>query len=119
MVMANGKREAERARELLAECGAESIDAARDAWWIGLRDAEAEHYQALGYNFEGDHIIYREGFEAALRPALRAKSYDEAAPYLESEFPDVWESDPFRSGFARGREYQEQRVGAATRFPAA
>jgi hypothetical protein len=119
IVMANGKREADRARELLAECGAESIDAARDAWWIGLRDVEAEHYRALGYNFERDHEDYRKGFEAALRRPLRGKTYEEAAAYLESEYPDIWESDPFRSGFERGREYHEQRMGAATRFPAA
>src|SRR4030095_13635546 len=37
------------ARVALDRAGAESVDAARDAWWIGLRDAEAEHYQALGY----------------------------------------------------------------------
>lgn len=111
IVMANGRREAERAKELLAECGAESIDAARDTWWIGLRDAEAEHYHALGYNFERDHDIYRQGFEAALRPQLRGKTYDDSAAYLQSEYPEVWESDPFRSGFERGREYERARAG--------
>jgi hypothetical protein len=79
---------------------------------------EAEHYQALGYNFERDHELYRKGFEAALRRPVRGKTYEEAAAYLEAEYPDIWESDPFRSGFERGREYQEQRIGAATRFPA-
>jgi hypothetical protein len=118
MVMANGKREAERARELLAECGAESIDAARDAWWIGLRNAEAEHYQALGYNFEHDHEIYRRGFEAALRRSLRGKSYEEASASLAKEYPDVWETDPFRSGYRRGREYDQQHAGAVTSLPA-
>jgi hypothetical protein len=111
IMMANGRREAERAKELLAECGAESIDAARDAWWIGLRDAEAEHYRALGYNFERDHDVYRRGFEAALRRPLRGKAYGEAAEYLAAEYPDIWETDPFRSGFARGREYEEARRG--------
>jgi hypothetical protein len=111
IVMANGGREAERARELMASAGAESIDAARRAWWIGLKDAEAEHYRALGYNFEGDHETYREGFEAALRRPVRGKSYDEAAEYLQAEYPNIWESDPFRAGFERGRQYQEARMG--------
>jgi len=109
--MAQGDAEARRAREIMASAGAESLDAARHAWWIGLRDAEAEHYRALGYNFEHDHEIYREGFEAALRRPLRGMTYVEAAPYLKAEYPHSWESDPFRSGFERGREYHEARLG--------
>lgn len=111
IVMAHGGAEARRAREIMASAGAESLDAARQAWWIGLRNAEGEHYRALGYNFEHDHEIYREGFEAALRRPVRGMTYDEAAPYLQTEYPHVWESDPFRSGFARGREYHEARMG--------
>jgi hypothetical protein len=111
LVMAHGARDARRARELMASAGAESIDAARRAWWIGLEDAEAEHYRALGYNFEHDRETYREGFEAALRRPLRGKTYDEAAPYLKAEYPDAWESDPFRTGFERGRQYHEARMG--------
>ena len=34
----------ERTRAELARAGAESVDAARDEWWIG-RDAENEHYK--------------------------------------------------------------------------
>jgi hypothetical protein len=114
IVMANGRREAERAKELLAECGAESVDGARESWWIGLRDAESEHYHALGYNFERDHDTYRQGFEAALRRPLRGKTYEDSAAYLESEYPAVWETDPFRSGFERGRAYERKRAGAVT-----
>jgi hypothetical protein len=111
VAMAHGGAEARRAREILADAGAESIDAARRAWWIGLQDAEGEHYRALGYNFEHDREIYREGFEAALRRPVRGKTYDEAAAYLGAEYPNAWETDPFRSGFERGREYHEARLG--------
>jgi hypothetical protein len=111
VVMANGATEADRAREIIAQAGAESIDAARNAWWIGLRPAEAEHYRALGNNFEADQEDYRAGFEATLRRPVRGKSYAEAAEYLRSEYPGIWESEPFRSGFARGREFHEQRMG--------
>jgi len=110
IVMANGATEAHRAQEILAEAGAESLDAARNAWWIGLRNAESEHYRALGYNFETDHEIYRRGFEAALRRATRGKSYSDAAAYLKSEYSDLWEKEPFRAGYARGRQYQEQNA---------
>jgi len=108
-VMANGATEAQRAQEILAEAGAESIDAARNDWWIGVRDAESEHYRALGHNFENDHDVYRRGFEAALRPPVRGRSHAEASEYLKGEYPDVWESDAFRAGYARGQAYREQR----------
>jgi hypothetical protein len=109
LAMARSAAESWRARELLANAGAESIDAARRAWWIGLQDVEEEPYRALGYNFEQDRESYRAGFEAALRRPVRGRTYDEAAPYLRAEFPQSWESDPFRSGFARGREFQQAR----------
>src|SRR5580704_11306685 len=49
-------------RELLKAEGAEEVDAAREQWWIGLRDAEHEHYSALGKNFGDDEKFYRLGF---------------------------------------------------------
>jgi hypothetical protein len=109
IAMANGAGEATRAREILAESGAESLDAAREAWWIGLQDAESEHYRVLGYNFEQDRAAYRAGFEAALRPALRGKSHAEVAESLKREFPES-ETEAFRAGFARGRQYREEQL---------
>jgi hypothetical protein len=110
IVMANGKGEAARAAELMAESGAETLDAAREAWWIGLRDAEKEHYHAFGHNFEEDAVEYRSGFEAALRRGARGKSFDEAHGYLRSEFPDMWQTSAFRHGFGRGKEYEKNRA---------
>jgi hypothetical protein len=107
--MAEGKREAERARQLMAESGAESIDAAREAWWIGLRDAEKEHYHALGKNFAKDHEAYRAGFEAALRPVCRGKAVDEALECLRGEYPKLWNTTAFRDGFVRGEAYRRRR----------
>src|SRR5215475_1640051 len=49
---------AERARAELARSGAESVDAARDVWCIGLRDAESEHYTSRGGNFNLDEAKY-------------------------------------------------------------
>jgi hypothetical protein len=40
--------QARRVRELMAHLGAESIDAAREKWWIGLRDAEEAEYTRGG-----------------------------------------------------------------------
>jgi hypothetical protein len=105
VVMANGATEARRAQEILAAAGAESIDAARHAWWVGLRSAESEHYEAPEEDLVSGEAAYRTGFEAALRREIRGKSYAEAADYLRAEFPDLWETEAFCDGFTRGREY--------------
>jgi hypothetical protein len=110
ILLADGDHAARHGREVLAHLGAESIDAAREAWWIGLRDAEAEQYRALGRNFDRDQIAYRAGFEAALRRDCHGKSVDEAADCLKWWYPDIWDSEPFRRGFERGRRYFEMRV---------
>ena len=75
------------------------------AGWIGLRDAEAEHYRALGENFEKSEEQYRTGFEAALRRDLRGKSFVKGMDYLKSGYPDMWQSPSFRHGFNRGQVY--------------
>src|ERR1022692_3769036 len=54
LVLAGDDSEEQRAHKLLADAGAESLDAARKDWWLGLRDAVQEHYRALGQNFESD-----------------------------------------------------------------
>jgi hypothetical protein len=82
------------AQSALASAGAESIDAARESWWLGLRDAEAADYETTGRNFQSDEASYRRGFEAALeRPGQSGK-----AP----EAPD----EAFRRGYERGQAYQ-------------
>lgn len=110
IVMANGATEARRAQEILADAGAESLDAARHAWWLGLSGAESAHYQAFGHNFEADREVYRAGFEAALRRDFRGKSHAEAAERLKTAYPAIWEQEAFRAGYARGRQYLEERA---------
>jgi len=104
-VMAAIGPEARRARRLLAGAGAESLDAARESWWLGLRDAEHEHYRAMGHDFESDQEIYRAGFESALRRECRGKSLEEASDCLKWWYPDQWDSEPFRRGYERGLKY--------------
>jgi len=110
LVFAEHRWEEQRAHKLLADAGAESLDAARRDWWLGLRNAEEEHYRALGHNFELDQDLYRTGFESALRRECRGGgSIDEEADCLKWWYPDVWDSEPFRRGYERGREYWERR----------
>jgi len=99
-------------RDKIHQEGAETIDAARERWWIGLRDVEQQHYDAAsgaeGRDFTADESAYRRGFESALHPRLRGRVYDEAMEDLRRMHPDACESDPFRRGYERGREWRER-----------
>lgn len=97
----------ETARGVLAQAGAESIDAARENWWVGLRDAEEEEYVEQGHDFKEDETNYRKGFEAALHPRSRGKAYDEDAAQLKASFGDASTGEAFRRGYERGQAYQK------------
>ncbi len=92
----------DRVRNVLAQSGAESIDSAREEWWVGLRDAEEEQYQAQGRDFKTAEVSYRRGFEAALNRRYRGKSSEEVAP----EFDGASSDEAFRRGYERGQAYQ-------------
>jgi hypothetical protein len=103
---------ADSARRAMEEEGAESVDAARKQWWIGLRSAEQEHYLQLGGDFEQDEKFYRMGFEAALNARTRCQEYDQIMGELENHleelrmrYPDDEVEEPFRHGYRRGREH--------------
>jgi hypothetical protein len=110
LVFVKDHSEEERAHKLLEEGGAQSIDAARKDWWLGLRDSQAEHYRSLGRNFEADEEVYRAGFESALRRECRGKSVDQLSDCLKWWYPDVWDTDAFKRGFERGRAYREEVI---------
>lgn len=95
-VEARDDDEAAKAHAVLENAGAESIDAAREEWWTGLRSAEKEHYRALGGDFENAERDYRRGFEAALRHSKGTDGADRA------------ESDAYRRGYDRGTAYHQQ-----------
>ncbi|HEY7494025.1 MAG TPA: hypothetical protein VIH59_23350 [Candidatus Tectomicrobia bacterium] len=108
IVLTEDTEQAEVARAALVEAGAESLDVARDRWWIGLRDVEAEAYTANGGDFPTDEKVYRRGFEAALRAEVSGKSYRSALGYLQLNYADVYNNDAFRRGYERGRAYDEE-----------
>jgi hypothetical protein len=108
IVMADNKEQAELVRASLAEEGAESVDAARKEWWIGLRDVEKEHYHADGKDFSSDEPSYRQGFEAALHPSRRGRNYEEVHDDLRKSYSDTCDNEAFRRGYERGRNYHEE-----------
>lgn len=93
-------------RTILNQAGAESIDAAREQWWVGLRDAEEEEYARQGRDFKSDETIYRRGFESSLHPRRRGKAYDEVSEGLRKRFGQDCDQDCFRKGYERGQAYQ-------------
>lgn len=97
----------ESARQILEMAGAESLDSAREKWWLGMRDAEAEAYTASGGDFDRDEAAYRQGMEAALQSDHPARPYEEAGTDLSRQFPNVYKHDAFRRGYERGRQYRE------------
>jgi hypothetical protein len=99
--------QSEAARAVLAQAGAESVDAAREDWWVGLRDAEEEKYTEAGYDFHQDESLYRRGFEAALHPKVRGHSYQESTDYLRECYGDVCTSEAFRRGYERGQAHHQ------------
>jgi hypothetical protein len=84
----------EPTRRAMAREDVESIDAARDAWWIGLRDAEAADYGRE--RFARAESAYRQGFEAACR-----------GEDLASMTPALTGDPAFQAGYARGRAHAD------------
>jgi hypothetical protein len=116
IAFAKDNSEAEKAREVLRTAGAESVDAAREQWWVGLREAERSAYLKLYDDFETAEFTYRRGFEAALHPATRGKTYDEAIEHLKNTNPGAYASKAFRRGYERGAlYYREQWVARKAR----
>ncbi len=87
--------EAESLRQVLADNGAETLDAARESFWVGIRDAERLHYEAAGpgSKFQTVEHAYRQGYVAGIS---RVASKE---PALENDS----EKDAYRRGFERGR----------------
>jgi hypothetical protein len=101
------KDQIESGRNMLDKAGAETVDAARENWWIGLRDAEANGY-ATPEDFKQVEMTFRSGFAAALEPALRGRSFAGATEYLKQNYPSCYHDDGFRRGFERGQLYHQK-----------
>lgn len=101
--------------DLLKREGAESVDAAREQWWIGLRSAEEGHYSTSGRDFAEDERFYRLGFEAALHARTRCMEFDQVSGEMNAALEDVQRRYPgteveeaFTRGYQRGREHYQQ-----------
>jgi hypothetical protein len=102
-------------RDRLQRDGAESVDAAREQWWTGLRGAEEARYASSGRSFSDDEKFYRMGFEAALHARTRCMEFDQVSASMDAALEDVQRrypgaavEAPFTRGYQRGREHYQQ-----------
>ena len=116
IVMVEHEGSASLLRELLKTQGAESVDAAREQWWIGLRSAEESHYTKSGHSFSEDEEYFRAGFEAALHARTRCMEFDQVSAEMDAVLEDLQRQHPgakvegpFTQGYRRGREYYQRR----------
>jgi hypothetical protein len=112
VALAENEESASLLRELMKREGAESVDAAREQWWIGLRSAEESHYSK---NFADDERFYRLGFQAALHARTRCMEFDQVSGEMNAALEDVQRQHPgvdleeaFTQGYQRGRDYYQQ-----------
>jgi hypothetical protein len=115
IVMAEHDGSAPLLRDLLKAKGAESVDAAREQWWIGLRSAEEGHYTKSGKSFSDDEEYYRLGFEAALNSKTRCMEFDQVSGAMNAALEDAQAQhpgkdveEPFTRGYQRGRDYYQR-----------
>lgn len=108
IAFADDEERLKRGRSIMERAGAESLDAARHSWWIGLRDAEAAEYDPDRRSFGEAEQTYRSGFEAALRTDCRGKSLDETRAVLRDRYADLCDQDAFRQGYERGQRHYAQ-----------
>jgi len=107
VVAVTASREQARAiREALDAAGAESLSAAHEAWWRGIREREkAEFESRRGPRFETAEPAFRAGFVTALHRRFRGRPFEGAAEELRALHGAVAGSPDFRLGYERGQAY--------------
>ena len=109
-------------RELMKTERAESVDAAREQWWIGLRSAEESHYSKTGKSFSEDEKFYCLDFQAALHARTRCMEFDQVSGEMNAALEDAQREHPgvdleeaFTRGYQRGRDYYQQLCDEKTK----
>ena len=110
LALADSDQQRDAAREVFRQTGAESIDAARERWWGGLREGERLHARREGYRFSEVEPVYRRGFQAALHPEARDREYENAPEGVRLRHREVWSEGSFRCGYERGCEWVRSRA---------
>lgn len=99
--------QADRAKEVLNNAGAEDIETLRERWWEELKERERTHYEG---DFDSDEPSYRRGYMAALHPRRRGKAYSDVEDELRTAYVGNELDRPFRYGYERGQLHSSRRV---------
>ena len=116
VALADDEPSASLVRDTLNRAGAESVDAAREQWWTGLRNEEAARYDSTpGRSFSDDELFFRLGFQSAMHARTRCKEFDQVSAEMDAaledvqeQYPDANVEEPFLRGYQRGREHYQQ-----------
>ena len=115
VALVDGQPPASLVRDLLKQAGAESVDNAREQWWIGLRSSEQGRYSRAGRSFSEDEPFFRLGFQAAMHARTRCMEFDQVSAEMDAaledvkrQFPGKDVEEPFLQGYQRGREHYQQ-----------
>jgi hypothetical protein len=102
-------------RDIFKQAGAESVDAARNQWWVGLRDDEENRYSTSGRSFSDDEQFFRLGFQSAMHARTRCMEFDQVSAEMDAALEDVKRKypkadveEPFLKGYRRGREHYQR-----------
>ena len=99
------QKQAEATRQLLLAEGANSIDAACESWWLGIRDDERASFIVPAGTSSKQEQEFRLGFETALKPKYRGRPYSVVQDSLRSEAPGTFATELFKRGYQRGQSY--------------
>lgn len=115
VALAGDEPSASSLRDLMKTEGAESVDAAREQWWTGLRNSEEGRYSKSGRTFSEDEPFFRLGFQAAMHARTRCMEFDQVSAEMDADledvkrkYPDADVEEPFIQGYQRGREHYQQ-----------
>ena len=115
IALAEDEASASSIRDTLKREDAESVDAAREHWWTGLRSAEQLRYEQSGRSFSQDEKFFRLGFQAAMHARTRCMEFDQVSAEMDAALEDVQRlypgksvEEPFTRGYQRGREHYQQ-----------
>lgn len=93
-------------RDALDASGAESLSAAHESWWLGLRETEKGEYESkYGQRFEIAEPAFRAGFAAALQRRFRGRLFEAVANELYQLHGSEAREADFRRGYERGQAY--------------
>ena len=112
VVIAPPEEMEKKAVEALKASGAESIDAARESWWVGIRDSHKLTYASPERKALWDDPRCRRGFELAIRQGAKGLNEVEGKADLERTVPPAERTEAFWLGYIDGRAYCRRKEGA-------